>query len=293
MNKFLYILILSSVLYSACEDPFDAQLADADPQLVVDAWLTNEDKPQIIKLTLSQPYLQNTFAEGVSDAVVTVSSSAGNTYNFDHIGNGRYQWTPTAGNTIGNIGDDYTLNIVRGAKQYSAVSTMNVVPVIDSIMQEFRDDEIFADDGIYCQFFARDFPGIGNTYWIKTFRNDTFLNKAVEFNIAYDAAFDSGAEVDGVIFITPIRELINPVDNNGIPTPWLPGDRIRVEIHSITLAAFDYMEILRDQLLNSLNGIFAEPLANPTGNIQSDNNDDVVLGMFNVAAVSAIEEVIN
>jgi len=292
MKNLLYIFLLSTIIYTSCEDPYDVTLQEADSQLVVDAWLTNEDKVQEIKLTWSQNYLQNTFAQGIEDAIVTVESDNGNTYDFTHTANGRYVWTPTPGNTIGSIGDNYTLNINHGNNSYFATSTMNDVPVIDSIMQEYRDDEVFADDGIYCQFFARDLPGIGNTYWIKTFRNDTFLNKAIEFNIAYDAAFDNGADVDGIIFITPVRELINPVNNSGIPTPWTVGDIITVEIHSITRASFDYLEILRDQLLNSLNGIFAEPLANPIGNIQSNNNDNEVLGMFNVAAVSAITEII-
>ena len=293
MKKLLYIILFSAFIYSSCENPFDAQLQDAERQMVVDAWLTNEDKTQVISLTWSQHYLQNTFAEIIDDASVTVTADNGSSFVFDHTGNGKYEWTPDVNNSLGNIGDSYTLDIVRDNKSYSAVSQMNDVPVIDSIMQEFRDDEVFAEDGIYCQFFARDLEGIGDTYWIKTFRNDTFLNKATEFNIAYDAAFDSGAEVDGIIFITPIREFANPYDNGGIPTPWTVGDIIRVEIHSITHASFDYLEILRDQLLNSLNGIFAEPLANPIGNIQSDDNDDVVLGMFNVAGVSSITDVIN
>ncbi len=195
------------------------------------------------------------------------------------------------GETIGQIGDSYELVIEHGTLTYSAESYMNDVPLIDSIMQEFRDDEVFLDDGIYCNFFARDLEGVDDSYWIKTFKNYTFLNRSTELALAWDAGFDSGAEVDGIIFIPPIREFANEIDDGGLPQPWLPGEKIRVEIHSITNASFDYMEILRDQLLNSLNGIFAEPLANPIGNIET-TGDLEVLGQFNVAAVSWIEDVI-
>ena len=46
---------------------------------------------------------------------------------------------------------------------------------------------------------------------------------------------------------------------------------------------------MRDQLLNNLNGIFAEPLANTKGNVIHVNGDETVLGVFNVSAVSNAE----
>ena len=67
----------------------------------------------------------------------------------------------------------------------------------------------------YCEFFARDLLGLGNSYWIKSFKNDTFLNRPSEINIAFDASFDAGGEVDNLIFIPPIRDNINPNDDDG------------------------------------------------------------------------------
>lgn len=289
--KRLIIYISAIMIFGACEDPIEVTLNDAPSQVVIDAWITNISEPQTIKVTYSQPYFDSALASGIDNATVQIESDNGSVYVFQNAGSGEYTWTPSLGETIGNIGDSYVLDIQHEGETYSAVSTLNDVPPIDSIMQEFRDDEVFLDDGIYCQFFARDLVGLGDSYWIKTFKNDTFLNRATELNIAFDAAFDSGAEVDGIIFIPPIREYANATDEGGIPQAWDPGDKIRVEIHSITNSSFAYMEILRDQLLNSLNGIFAEPLANPIGNIET-TGDLPVLGQFNVAVVSSIEEII-
>ncbi|NNF23065.1 MAG: DUF4249 domain-containing protein [Saprospiraceae bacterium] len=290
MKKLLLYTFLIGFL-SSCEDPIDVTLESGPTQFVVDAWITNESKPQTIKLTYSQDYLDSAIASGVAGASVEIQSDNGNIFLFSENADGNYIWIPGPGESIGDIGDNYTLNIDINGEKITAQSSMNRVPVIDSIFQEFRDDEVFLDDGIYCQFFSRDFIGKGDTYWIKTFKNDTFLNRPFELNIAYDAAFDSGSEVDGLIFITPIREFANPTDDDGIPEPWMPGEKIRVEIHSMTNASFDYMETLRDQLLNGSNGIFAEPLANANGNIET-TGDINVLGQFNVAAVSSIEEMI-
>ena len=290
MKKLLPYFVLL-IFLASCEDVIDVTLESGPTQVVVDAWLTDEMKPQTIRLTFSQDYLDNSFPAIIDNADVVVESDNGNEYNFEYSSDGKYVWVPGPGESIGEVGDNYTLNISYNGENYTASSSMNRVPVIDSIFQEFRDDEVFLDDGIYCNFFARDFVGEGDTYWIKTFKNDTFLNKAAEFNIAYDAAFDSGSEVDGLIFITPIREFANATDDDGIPVAWTPGDKIRVEIHSITNTSFDYLETLRDQLLNGGNGIFTEPLANPVGNIETTGELDV-LGQFNVAAVSSIEEFI-
>ena len=116
-----------------------------------------------------------------------------------------------------------------------------------------------------------------------------YLNKPGEINIAYDAAFSPNGGVDNLVFIQPIQELNNPIDENFAPIPYVPGDNIRVELHSISNRAFFYLEVIRDQLLNSSNGIFAEPLANARGNVSSSDGRDV-LGFFNVSSVAVAQE---
>ena len=261
-------LALGLLLLYSCQDVIDVQTADAPAELVVDAWLTNQSQEQRIILNLSQPYFDNSPAPTVNDAVVLVeNTSQGSTFSFMSQGNGAYTWAPVSGETIGQPGDEFQLSIVVGDERYSAVSQMNPVPEIDSVTHEFRTDEIIGPDGIYAQFFARDLPGLGDTYWIKTFKNGQFLNKPQELNIAYDAGFDAGARLDQLIFIPPIRELVNRVPDEDNPDddimipPYKEGDSVRVEIHSITHEAFFFMERARDQMINGDNTIFTIPIA--------------------------------
>ena len=291
MKKIFYSFIILSTLLTSCEDPIDVNLIEAEPLLVVDAWLNNTDSIQVIKLTSSQPYFDSTPAAGVTDADVTVTREDGEVFEFLHNTDGEYTYD-LGGSSIGVIGQSYTLDITNGDDQFSATTILNRTAPIDSIRQELRENEIFGDDGIYCELMARDPIGLGDTYWIKTYKNGEYLNRASELNIAYDAGFDSGGEVDGLIFITPIRELITPFDDDLLPIPWIAGDVIKVEVHSMSEDNFFYMETFRDQLVNSQNGIFAEPLANTEGNVIMTNGTNNVLGTFNVAAVSEIEHVI-
>ena len=274
-----------------CQDVIDIDVDDAPQLLVVDAWLNNRPEPQTIRLSLTQPYFDNSLTNGVSEATVTVTDDQGNILTFEEKENGNYTWAPVGEETLGEIGTAYTLNIDWDGKAYTGSSVMNPVPSIDSISQELRIDDISGPDGIYCQFFARDILGLGNAYWIKTYKNGQLLNKPQELNIAFDAAFDPGAELDGLIFIPPIREAVNRFpdaegEDDDQVAPWNPGDSIHVEIHSITPTAFRFLDIARDQMTNGDNTIFAIPLANTSGNMTSSQAGEDVLGIFNIAAIS-------
>ncbi len=281
------------LLFNSCEDVINVETDLAPQLLVVDGWINNKSEPQVIKLTLSQPYFESTFATVLTGANVTVTSSEGNTFNFVDKNDGLYTWTPEDGQNLGAVGTTFTLNIENEGKVYSAVSVLEPVPPIDSISQEFRTDDLRGPDGIYAQVYARDLLGLGNAYWIKTWKNGQFLNKPQELNIAFDAGFDPGAELDNLIFIPPIRELVNRLpdpdtEDNDDVAPWATGDSIYVEIHSINEPAFFFLNIARDQMANGDNTIFAIPLSNTTGNVISADPSEEVLGIFNVSAVSSM-----
>lgn len=293
--KVLFLLSMGLALFS-CEDVIDVDLEEAPDQLVVDAWLNNKSELQTITLSSSQNYFDNQFASGIEGAVVSVERG-GVVLNFEDQGKGVYTWTPAAGETIGEVGDNFNLAISLDASLdniYFASSTMNRVPIIDSIVYEFRTDELIGPDGIYAEFFARDIPGRGDTYWIKTFKNGEFLNKPAEMNITFDAGFDAGADTDGLVFLRPIRELVNrvpdvdnPEDDGEIP-PYIEGDSIFVEIHSLTNEAFTFLEIARDQMNNGANTIFAIPIANTRGNVINTQTEEFALGIFCVSAVESM-----
>lgn len=284
-----WVLVLCLVL-SACEDVIDVEVDDVDAVIVIDAWLDDQNTEHVVRVTRSQTYFDNSPPQGVEDAVVTVSRSDGKTFDFVAQGDGYYK-VSVAIDSLGEVGDLYQLSVVVDESIYTAQAMMHRVPPIDSIGIEFRDDELFSDDGYYANFFARDFPGTGDAYWIKTYANGRYLDKASELNIAYDAGFDAGTGIDGITFITPIRELVNRLDEDNLAMPYEVGDTIRVEIHSMSNEAFNFMEIVRDQINNSQNGIFSLPLANARTNITSSGGASAV-GFFNVARVSSSERTV-
>lgn len=298
IKLFLWANLL--LLTFACEDVIDVDLAEGDNQLVVDAWINNKAETQTIRLTRAAAYFSNSFSAPELDATVTLTAEDGTVYPFlDADQDGQYTWTPASGQTFGVLGVTYTLSITTAAgQQYTASSFLKPVMPIDSISYEYREEELGQVEGYYAELFARDLPGFGDAYWIKTFKNGQFLNKPQEMNLAYDAGFTAGAGLDGIYFITPIRLAINRIPDTGdgaIDTADLPpyalGDSIYVEILSLNDEAFMFLQQAQVQMTLGDASLFAEPPANVPTNIVSLNassNADRAVGFFSVSSVSSL-----
>lgn len=293
----IYIIALLS-LFTSCQDVIEVNLADGDNQIVIDAWVNNLSQTQTIKLSRTISYFDNSHPPAETGATVVITSTAGITYNFEDPNNdGSYTWTPEVGAHLGAINEGYLLSITTAEGiEYNAVSAMNRIMPIDSITLEEREEALGEVAGIYAEFFAVDSPGQGDAYWIKTYKNGQFLNKAKEMNIAFDAAYTPNSGIDGVNFILPIRQFVNRVADEGddaIDTdklsPWALGDSINIEIHSLNIDAFFFLEQAFTQMTIGDAGIFAEPPSNVPTNIEVQNSTeakDQPIGFFNISAVS-------
>lgn len=282
--KNTFLLLVGALLLSSCEDTVEIDTGFDTPQVVVDAWIDNRNQDQKIIITQTQDYFDNSVPAGITNAVVTVYKGF-QEYQFIHTTNGEYVWSPNDTETLGLVGEDFNLQIVIDEKQYSSNTSIYRVPVIDSIGLLFEEESPIFEEGLYGEAYAIDFPGVGDTYWMKSFKNDTLLNKPLELNPIYDGTFEAGSGFDGVTFITPKRRAITPLDDDNRLIPFVTGDKIYVELHSISNEAFSFLSIAFQQITNSENTIFALPLANSKGNIYDDSTGDRILGVFNVAAV--------
>lgn len=283
-----FVLVLAS-----CEDVIYPPLEPASPVLVVDAWITNTNQAQTIVLTSSQPYFDATVPPPVSGAVVAVSDDMGKVFSFTENPSkaGHYEWTPSGTDTL-RVGGKYQLSISVGGETFTAASQMGRVPPIDSITFDKDTNLGNGKEITRAEFWATDPVGHGDAYWIRSYKNGVPLLRPSEINIAYDAGVSIGGPADGVIFIAPVRRRINANDrddNNQLISPIVNGDSIQVQIHSVTVAAFTYLNQVQVQT-NRPGGfaeLFATPLANVSTNVFNANpSGSKVVGFFNTAAVS-------
>lgn len=306
-------LIVSVIVVISCERVVDLELNEADPILVVDAWISREALPQEIRLTLTRDYYDRTTPPGVREAEVSITDENGKAYEFVELDSGIYRWQPLNEiDTFGEIGLAYFLEISFEGNNYSSVSIMTDAPKIDSITFRFEEGVFGFPDSYFGEFWARDLEGPDDAYWIKSWKNGQYLGRPSEINIAYDGAFSRGGGGDGLLFIQPIRDGVNPFDqedgdfkppfmiylpekNDTIDFHYevsdtLQNDSLYVEIHSISPEAFFFLNqvISETSREGGFGELFATPMANVITNIESESQDVRVVGFFNTGTRTSL-----
>ncbi len=291
---YLFLSLLATVGFlTSCEDAIDIKTETGPTQLVVDGWITNQPGTQTVRLTLSGAYFDNGPAKPALGAEVTVTDDAGTIYEFtDETGKGIYTWTPKSDTaSLGRIGRKYALQIRYDGEEYAAINEIKRVPKIDSLVYEEESFPITPPegpkDGYLAQFYARDFPGLNDTYWIKPLKGGRPYGADPEnISLVYDASFSPGSPSDGLVFIQPLRQAIN------VNQLFSAGDTVGVELYSITLESYYFLFQVRQETTNG--GIFAVPPANIPTNIQNVNpNGKKALGFFGASAVNRAETIID
>ncbi len=294
MKNFIKLFVI--LLVVACEQEITTGLPESEPLVAFDAWLYHSATPQTIDIYTTNTYFDSSEPVGIGGATVSITNvdDPAESYSFVEGANGQYTWTPaTPTETFGIIGGVYSLIINIDGTTYESLTDLSPVPSIDSIYWRFDEEDAFTDDSYFANFWARDLEGKGDTYWIKSWKNGELLNKPDEINIAYDAAFSEDGDADGLFFIQPIRELINPFefdDQDVLINPFEPGDSIFVELNSISQDAFFFLQQVQIQTAREggFGELFAVPLANIQSNIFSDNPNEKVVGFFNISATSSL-----
>lgn len=290
----LFLVALISVMgLTGCEDVIDLKTETGPAQLVVDGWITDQPGPQTMRLTLSAAYFNNGPATVATGAEVIITDDEGAQFPFRYLAEKKlYQWTPPQDSVkLGRVGGTYTLKILYGGEEYVATNQIKRVPTIDSL--SYKEEKfpikpsVGPQEGFIAEFYARDFLGLGDTYWIKPTKGGKLNGtEASAISLAFDGAFSPGSPSDGLIFIQPLRQSIT---TNGL---FSARDTAGVELHSLTLETYYFLLQVRQESANG--GIFAVPPANIPTNIENVNpNGKKALGFFGASAVSRAETVID
>lgn len=295
MKKLIYLSLIAVI--SACETTITPELDTAEEIMVVDAWIIQKMERQEIRITRSQPYFDNSVPAKISGASVVVEDlNTGITYEFQE-GSTSYYWDPMDA-PFGVTGHNYRLTVSSEGETFEAYSKLGRVPPVESIKFKYNQEDYLIKEAYYtAEFMVTDPLGVGDAYWIKAWRNGIFLGKPEEINIAFDGGFSAGQSVDGHPFISPIRrDYINPLDkkkekeNEFIP-PYLVGDSLHIEIHSLDPAAFDFLfgVFFHTNRPGGFGELFSYPLANASTNLLSTDEHSTtnMAGFFNVASVSS------
>lgn len=286
MRKLFNIFgIFSILVLSSCEEIISIEIPSANPNVVVEAFLTNEPQSQIIRLRESQNYFDESNPKPITGAEVSVQDNHGHNYTFIEDSLGKYVWNPSQEvPVIGQAGSSFTLKVRWNSEEFQAFSTMNRVPTLDSIAYKFIENSFAPEgkpkEGYEAQFFAKDFVGQGDCYRVRFYKNGKRFNTTQNIIVTYDANFQKGPQGDGLVFILPIRKAISP-------ELYLENDELKVEILSITENEFNFWSQAILEINNA--GLFARPTANIPTNFVNKNAQSnwQGAGWFSTSAVSS------
>lgn len=261
-----FILFFSVLLLCACEDKIILDFDRFDKRLVVEALVTDEERPYYIRLFYTSPYTYTLDSlDDAAGAEVRVEDDLGNIYLFTEEREGLYRSNPFE--FVGKAGRRYTLHIKTGeGKVYqSKPELLKPVSPIEDIYLEFSKNR--DEYRLYIDTF--DPLGLGDLYqWRIIYDNRLFDN----IDISKDDYFDG-----------------MPLKRFNKETSEYHGEKVRITIQqlSLTRSAYDFLYLLREQTIN-VGTNFDTPPAPVIGNVyNAENETDYALGFFGVSSVSA------
>jgi hypothetical protein len=245
------IVVLIAFALSSCEKVIDLKLKGSSPLLVIEGNIYDHAGPYTVTLTKSVNFDEPNEYPAVSGADVEISDNHGNSEILHEENPGVYVTSSLHG-TPGYI---YTLTVQVDDKTYSATSTMQEVPDIESI---YIENSGFTNEKVSTIKF-NDQVNVDNYYRVIQFINDTIQH---DFHVFSDYLYD-GKSISYSIFPQDIDEELET------------GDKVTIWLESVDKGVYEYF-----RTANNTGNESASP-ANPTSNISNG-----ALGYFNACSVS-------
>jgi len=280
----LLVLILSTVLFTSCEDVIDVKLSDENLNLIgVEASITTVDQPQVF-LYKTLKVDQDVTYPGISGAVVTISDNAtpaNQTILTEDSSKPGHYLVPKDKNYLGVAGREYTLNIQAQGVTLVAKDKLAKVEPIDSIevVPSQRGEKRFL--GVFT--YGKEPKGLGNYYKWDIYVNDTLIHDADRLAIASDEFVD-GNYISKLEIYTDFHDTNKPEDRK-----LRLNDKIQVKQTSISEFAYNFYFQMINQ--SSTGSLFSVPTANIASNFTSSDGKPV-LGIFTARDISTSNKVL-
>ena len=286
-NIFKFLLVSFSFLFlTSCEDVVQIKLDEGSKLYVIDAFVNNLRTDQTIRVLTNDSYFSNREAPPVSNASVVLKDLTINAaYNFNYTSNGNYIFQLATTDTISKVGHQYELNVTIDGNTYTSLFLQKRTAILDSISAIRNDGSGGFGQGkpfYECFLWARDkVDNNPDYYWVKTYRNDTLFAQPGDLNTTIDGTGGELTDAGGAdtLDFTP------PAIFLGFNT-YKPGDRCKVEIHSISRETNNFLIQAVAQIQNG--GLFATTPENVRTNILTPSGAKTkAVGWFNMATVTS------
>jgi hypothetical protein len=280
MKRILYIAILLLSLTS-CTEEIEIELDSTFTRLVVFGEITTDTTKHTIELRRSADYFFNLPAEGISGAIVEISSEDRSLLlgeNPDHPGT--YE---TPADFYGEPGKTYNLSISGIdinedgiTENYTASSYMPVINPIDSITLKYTANSFFS--GWEIQVWTYDPAEIKNFYVFKARVNKKLVTDTLTELVVQNDDLFNGNYTYGITS----QFLLESKEDEKL----FPGDTVTFEANSITEDYYNFLVEAQSESFGQT-PLFSGPPANISSNISNG-----ALGFFTAYSITRSSKIV-
>ncbi len=263
-----YTLILIAILLISCEEVIELDLNSSDPQIVIEANLTNDLSKNFVKITESTDFYNPGNYINISNAGVKVVVNNADEYILNEISPGNY----FNENLLAVPENEYRIIVDYSGKNYEAVSQVPKVILIDSLSYKLETRPFNKDKkNLELHVHFQDNSDRKDFIRFVIYKND----KKLDGIYLYDDRLTNGNYIDFFFFNFDDEEFNS-------------GDKITVELNTIDQKTHSYFKTLRNAKASSRGGPFGSAApANPETNW---NNN--AFGYFSAFAYNSKEIVL-
>lgn len=251
----LWILPLAALFFAGCEEKIDIETDNLEPALVVDGLVKNNGEPARVELYYTGNYFGQSNNPPAVGALVTITTNDAAIDTLTEVEPGYYESTEVEP----IIGATYKLRIVLQGETYEANSTMVGLNPLDTVTYEFKEEDLFTDEGYYVTIYTQEDPTPGNYFRFRYTSNGEVLD---EIGWAISDEFVNG------------NYIVYSFDDN---YPQEAFDTVSIEVLSISEEVYEFYVAADDQ--QESGNLFDTPPGNAVGNISN--------GAFGVFQASA------
>jgi len=279
-RKVLFAILF--VISFGCTEVIDVELNSSNPKIVIEGAMFNhgnlvdENNGVTVSISKTIDYFNPIEFPKISDAIVRISDSKGNTKTLIETNPGVYKTNEISS----NYGEEYTLNIEVENKIFSAKSKLVEPLILDSI--SYSTGIVVGEASDIITLYFQDNPDKEDYAQVKVFVNGKLIIPD-GFEL-YTDQYENGKYIDApIVFIN---------DSTSVSSyRFKSGDQIDVELVSFNKSAYSYFFVL-DDLVN-VNGedfdFGGKGIPdNPPTNLSND-----ALGFFGAYSISRKSIVIN
>lgn len=265
-NIIFNIGIIAFIFFlGACEKVVQLDVPEAEPRVVIDGTLSNVSEQWKIKLSLTQPYFDQSGISFVDDAKVYVEDNTGVidtlTYDTDgyYVSNGIRQCV---------VGNTYTLRVEHGSKTYTATEKCFYQDTIDFIQSYYLPERNgFIPVGYYVFEKANEYEPDGDFYLWNIYRNGEILTDSIGYIIDTDEFRETSYFNLPIDPNDPLKDIDRGIFPRPFPWSFEKGDSVTIEQWRISEDYYNFIAEFATQQQRS-GTPFDPPPFNPTSNIK-------------------------